>query len=664
MIPFDRTLIAAVVIALTTSACGGGGGGSSSTAPAPIGGGSGDNTGGGTDGGTDNGDTTDDGDDAAATAKDVAFGTITQFGSIFVNGVKYDTSTATIIIDGAEATEDDLGVGMVVFVQGTVNEDGVTGVAEVVIVDDNLKGPIRYVTPATDDAGNPLDARQITVLGIDVIIERTGTVFEDTTFETIAEGDFVEVYGFTEAGNNVRATRIHSKPFFTNRTQIEVYGKPSAIDTALKTFALGEYLVDYSEADVSDLSGGDPLEGVLLEVKGTLPAPDALNIKATKVEPARFETGGAVDGDIDPSTAAAEQMSVEGTITGLSLENLTFKVNGFSVDASMAVLEPASLQLANGLVIQAKGPYDGDVLVAEQIEGRRGRVEVEGLVNAIDSAEKIITIDLGGGQFISVGVDNGTLIDDDRSSKNDRLAFDDIKTGYYLEIEAKYVNNDRYVATRIDLEDRDDGEREVQAPLDRFDPGFSVTLLEITFTVDSRTEYEDADGRDITADTFFSTAELGDLVKVEDDDGDGVADEIELEISDKLDGSEFDDSDDSSDDSDDSLEDSDDSSDDSDDSSDDSDDSSTDSDDSEDDSDDSSDDSADSSDDSADSSDDSDDSSDDSDDSPDDSDDSSDDSDDSSDDSDDSSDDSVDSPDDSDDSSDDSDDSSDDSVDD
>jgi len=388
-----------------------------------------------------------------------------------------------------------------------------------------------------------------------------------------------------------------------------------------------------------------------------------LTITATKVEPARFETGGAVDGDIDPTTIAAEQMSVEGTITSLNLETLTFKVNGFSVDASNAVLEPASLQLANGLVIQAKGPYDGSVLVAEQIEGRRGRIEIEGPVSAIDSAEKTITIDLGGGQFISVDVDNGTLIDDDRSSKNDRLGFDDIRTGDYLEIEATYASNDRYVATRIDLEDRDDGEREVQAPLDRFEPGFSVTLLGITFTVDSRTEYEDANGRDISADTFFSTAEFGDLVKVEDDDRDGVADEIEIEFSNKLDGSEFDDSDDSSDDSDDSSDDSDDSSDDSDDSSDDSDDSSDDSDDSSDDSDDSSDDSDDSSDDSDDSSDDSDDSSDDSDDSSDDSDDSSDDSDDSSDDSDDSSDDSDDSSDDSDDSSDDSDDSSDDSDD-
>ena len=92
MIPFDRNLIAAVVIALTTTACGGGGGGTSSSDSAPIG----DGSGGGTDnGGTDNGGTDNGGGDPVATTKDVAFGTITQFGSIFVNGVIFFQNVST-----------------------------------------------------------------------------------------------------------------------------------------------------------------------------------------------------------------------------------------------------------------------------------------------------------------------------------------------------------------------------------------------------------------------------------------------------------------------------------------------------------------------------------------------------------------------------------------
>ncbi len=65
-------------------------------------------------------------------------GSISAFGSIFVNGVEYETNGAMITVDGDSATEADLGLGMVVLVIGTVNDDGVTGTAEQVIFDDEV----------------------------------------------------------------------------------------------------------------------------------------------------------------------------------------------------------------------------------------------------------------------------------------------------------------------------------------------------------------------------------------------------------------------------------------------------------------------------------------------------------------------------------------------
>lgn len=136
----NNRLLTLLLAALLTS-CGGGGGSSPEIVSGGSGsggtggsGGSGGSSGGGSGGGGDTGDTS-----AGISGSGKAIGVITQFGSIFVNGVEYDTSEAIIIVNGVIATEDDLGVGMVVFIQGTVNEDGVTGVAEVVIVDDNLK---------------------------------------------------------------------------------------------------------------------------------------------------------------------------------------------------------------------------------------------------------------------------------------------------------------------------------------------------------------------------------------------------------------------------------------------------------------------------------------------------------------------------------------------
>ncbi len=87
--------------------CGGGGGGSSNVASL------GEESGGGI-GGT------------GLTSS----GTITGFGSIFVNGVEFETDSAEILLDGNTAADTALRLGMVVLVTGTLNEDGVTGTAD------------------------------------------------------------------------------------------------------------------------------------------------------------------------------------------------------------------------------------------------------------------------------------------------------------------------------------------------------------------------------------------------------------------------------------------------------------------------------------------------------------------------------------------------------
>ena len=60
----------------------------------------------------------------------ISVGTITGFGSVFVNGVEFDTSGASITVDGTPASESDLGIGMVVAVEGAFNENGLTGKAD------------------------------------------------------------------------------------------------------------------------------------------------------------------------------------------------------------------------------------------------------------------------------------------------------------------------------------------------------------------------------------------------------------------------------------------------------------------------------------------------------------------------------------------------------
>ncbi len=129
MIPFTKKALPAAFILAGLSACGGGGGG-----------------GGGGIAGIDDGPVGGISGSGATTS-----GTLDGFGSIFVNGVEYETDNAEIIIEGQPASESDLGVGMVVVVKGTVNDDGTTGTAERVFFDDEVEGPVTTIQIGQDN---------------------------------------------------------------------------------------------------------------------------------------------------------------------------------------------------------------------------------------------------------------------------------------------------------------------------------------------------------------------------------------------------------------------------------------------------------------------------------------------------------------------------------
>ncbi len=354
MISVKRNILTAAVIAATLSACGGGGGGSEPvpvvvTPVDPVTDGNGDNEGSG----------------GISGSGQRSLGIITGFGSIFVNGVEYETDQANIFIDGQPATEDDLAVGMVVSVVGEVNDDGVTGIASIVIVDDEIQGPISAIATTAD-----ADSKQLTILGVDVIVERTATVFDNTTFETLAVDDVVEVSGFPETGNNLRATRVEKKSTFVDgETNVEIKGTVANLTAA--SFTVGDYTVDYTAADLTEVTG-ELVDGMYVEIYGIL---TGQTISATRVE---------TEDQLQDQVVEGEGLEVEGTVTNY-VDASNFTVNSVNVDATDAQLKPSSLALKNGLVVEVEGSWDGSVLIATSVELRRGRIEIEAPVAGIDT---------------------------------------------------------------------------------------------------------------------------------------------------------------------------------------------------------------------------------------------------------------------------------------
>jgi len=279
-----------------------------------------------------------------------ASGAITGFGSIFVNGIEFETVDASRDVDGeisvSDGTDDDtvLGIGMVVTVDGTLNDDGVTGTATSIQYDPTVQGPVNDIDPFT---------RRFTVMGISIDVE-SNTVFSNVTFDTLQSDDWVDVSGFFGADGVLQATRIERK----DESEIVVKGTVTGLDNAAFTLevehAASSYPVDTTDAELPE---GGLADYQYVEVKGTL---NNNVIIATRVE---LKSEG-----ID-NTENASIASIEGIVTDFNGID-DFWVAGQRVNASVAEFYPASLvsNLLPGAEVEVEGPIQGGVLMASKVE--------------------------------------------------------------------------------------------------------------------------------------------------------------------------------------------------------------------------------------------------------------------------------------------------------
>jgi len=297
-----------------------------------------------------------------------AHGPIAAFGSIVVNGDEIDTSNATIIVEGQEIGVGDdialnnLDVGMVVTVQGTVSEDG-AAVADRVTYNDDVEGPVQSIRDIDTTT------KEITVLGQTVIVNVI-TELKGTSFGTVAQNDMVEVSGLVDDTGAIWATFLEKTGEFAPGVVVEVRGFVEDLDTDLETFKINDLTVGYSTADTSGLPGGVPAEGLLVEAEGIL---DDIGgeMLATEIEL------GDEFGDEDE-----DQIEVAGFVTDF-ISVFEFSVGNWLVqtDADTVFVDGTAGDLALGVKLEAEGSLVDGVLLAEEVEfWDPDQIEVEGLV--------------------------------------------------------------------------------------------------------------------------------------------------------------------------------------------------------------------------------------------------------------------------------------------
>ncbi|MEO1594553.1 MAG: DUF5666 domain-containing protein [Pseudomonadota bacterium] len=453
----------------------------------------------------------------------ISVGPITNFGSVVVNGVRYNTDNAVFSVSGQPGTQADLSIGHIVSVKGTIDDDGENGTADEVFYDESVEGPVSDIDLANGT---------LVVLGQTVLVV-ADTSFDDDfspeSLEGISVGDIVEVSGQFDGEGNIVASRIEREDADDN--EFEVYGFVAALDTAGMTFSINDLVVDYSTATLDDFPGGQPADGDFVEVKGTQFGPNG-ELIATEVD---FESPlPDYDDDDDGFDDDDFEVEIEGYITRFESAQ-DFDVAGQPVTTTDATRYEDGLvdDLALNIKVEVEGRIDANgVLVADEIEfeneGERN-IRIAARVDSVDAANDTIVM-LG----IPVRVDVQTRMEDDDDDDEGRLTVADILVGDYLEIRGTEspADSGEVLASRLEREDDEDDEETIlQGFVDSVTEP-TLQILGVTIETNGNTEFESRDDAPISASAFFSSVAVGDLVKAkgfESSDTTLVAEEVEFE---------------------------------------------------------------------------------------------------------------------------------------
>jgi hypothetical protein len=453
-----RTLVLIAVMAATTVSCTGGGTGGTGIS-------------GGT-GGT-----------------GLSYGTLTAFGSVFVNDVEFNTSGAAITLNGASGSgaHGGLKIGMVVRVRGTIDAGGTTGTAVSVAYTDDTKGPVSSITAIDATTSD------VMVLGRRVILD-AATVFENTTFATLAVNNVIEVSGLTDQNGFIRASYVRKKKEnFTPGDDIEVKGVIQGLNTVAGTFLIDALTVNYAAADTHDLPGGVPVNGLYVEVKG-----DSFGLAgellATSVA-AEDEDLAAIDSD---------EAELEGYVTSMVAAD-QFMIGSRLVQTAPATkyIRGAATDIAPGVKLEAEGQLVNGVLLAAKVIFK----------DALLMESDVASVNLAAGSLTLTGLPGITItINELTRFSGAATGPGDIAPGDHVSIRARR-DDGAVLATSIEERAASTTARLQGAVASVSNPSLVILGVTVdTSTIPDPLGFTDAGGTVLGASTFFSRVQVGKYV--------------------------------------------------------------------------------------------------------------------------------------------------------
>ena len=423
-----------------------------------------------------------------------ASGTVTDFGSVFINGKKFEAENVEVRRDGVteRCTINPVKTcgfkkGMVATVNGSFNGDQRS--ATTVQQKDAVEGLVQSVAA---------DGLSLMVMGQTVLVDNA-TIIDDNIpgrniMNLVAGTDNVEVNGHIRPNGFIQATFIEKKVIGVTP---EVRGIVSSHASGSGTFRIGTLTVNYSGADISDMPvpNGNNWDSRFVEVKGSNFVSATTTLIATKVEPENQGLGNAID-----------EFEVEGFVTQAGTPNDS--VIDFSIGTT-PVRTTASTEFRGGTVdeivvgakLSAEGQFDGSMLIAEHVKFHES-VRLEGDATITGS-----TLSLTGLSDVTITVNSQTELKD----AGNTITSNDLQ-GNHVRVRGRVIGPHTVVATRIQVRSSDD-DVDLQGPVQSI-TGNVITILGVSVDTSVINQFESVSGTSMSRAGFLAAVSVNSLVKV------------------------------------------------------------------------------------------------------------------------------------------------------
>jgi Domain of unknown function (DUF5666) len=300
-----------------------------------------------------------------------AIGPVSGFGSVIVNGIRFDDLGSNVQIDGQTMTPSQLRLGMVASVSGTKSSAAVSATALVTAL--GTANRIDVWSIAQGSVSSIVSPNTLTVAGMTLVVD-AGTVFDGAaSMANLSTSSIVKVWGQPLTSNFTRWAV----------TRLEVLAAPQNTVSTGKVSVRGVVVTLNGMTLVGSPAG--LTDGQLLRAAGTASSSSGGTLTLSQA------TILADAGSTSPTTGYAE---LQGLVTDILGTNTVGQITRLAIGASIidissARLSPSGATIAPGVRIEVEGNWNAGVLIASELEVKstleQQEVEIEAVIESFTS---------------------------------------------------------------------------------------------------------------------------------------------------------------------------------------------------------------------------------------------------------------------------------------